>query len=158
MNISASEVRQKLAQAFDANKGFFGRKVAKTALLRDLAYFVPDRKDVVLKVLLGRHHMADILNVDVNALSKIHTGANGRFDCDNYAILGCAIAKALHDVACRESGHLEEEEYAMWPMARNDMDHTQAICLSDEGFLVIEWITGWVRSAELVKPDIYLIG
>lgn len=140
------DVREKLSEQF-------GRKVGRGALLRDTDYSVQPLEKIEQHVKAARTWMAQILKVDYDRLKEVHTGANGRFDCDNYAMMGTAIAKAIHEVLFRGT---EEPELATWPMAREDIDHTQSLVLSEEGFFVVEWITGDIFIADNLK--ILLVG
>lgn len=155
MNASSKYIRKKL-QIFD-EKGFFGRKISKNALLRDRGYWIPELSDLSAKVIAARSQMAMALGVDVESLSNIHSGSNGRWDCDNYAIYGCASIKAIHDRICRKNG-FDCNEYAIWPMSRSDIDHTQALCLTNDGWYIVEFITGQIWPVEAIKPKLLLVG
>jgi len=156
MNLSTSMIRKRMADRFDRGKGLFGRKVAKTAWLRDTGYFVPDQaSEFVRRVPPAREEMARILGVTVEQLPAFHTGRSGLFDCDNYAGLGTSIIKALW---ARDHHGKPIEELSVWTMARADIDHTQGLALHGGGFLIIEWITGEIVDVDAVNPEVYLIG
>lgn len=154
MNVSSDKVRQEL-RTFDG--GIFGPKISKTALLRDGQYFVPTPEDMKFLVGSARQRMATLLAVKVGDLATIWED-NGRWDCDNYAILGCAMIKALHDVRCRLEGRKDDAEYAIWPVARADMEHTQALCLTMDGWYFIEFMTGESWSMREFKPELLIVG
>lgn len=149
MNCSADHIRENL-KTFDG--GFFGPKISKSALLRDRSFYVSEPGDTLCDEVMPI--MASILGVNEahQAYEK-----NGRWDCDNFTILGCAIVKALHDKRCREQG-LSDSEYAIWPMARSDMDHTQAIRLTTAGWYFYEFIYGRGWSIDELKPRILMVG
>ena len=154
MNVSSSEVRDRF-KIFDT---LFNRVSAK-ALLRDRAFSLfLNRVALEREVLLARLEMARILKVAIFDLPKIHTGENGRFDCDDYAALGTSILKALHDVECRQMSATDEAR-ACWEMSRKDADHTQGIAICEDGLYIIEWITGEIEQiTDRNKPIILLIG
>lgn len=94
----------------------------------------------------------------LDELPYIHTGSNGRNDCENYAFTGSYILKLLHDADCRQFGTDDEQEYAIFPMARDDVDHTQALCLTDMGWYVIDFITGEIWKASDLNFKILQVG
>lgn len=154
MNVTSDLFRKELS-VFD--RGFFN-KVSKSALLRDRGYYVLTPEDLKVRVANARAKMAEILGVSIDQLPEIHTGANGRFDCDNYAILGGQIMNAQWDRECRESGDEMKKQLADLPLSRKDIDHTQSLCLTTEGFFIVEWITGEVWPATENNPEILLVG
>jgi len=147
MNISSAQVRKRLEE-FEG--GFFGRKISSGALLRDTGYFITDPEDLRRRVIMARHWMAKISRVPIESLSSIMSNAdgkdNGRLDCDNFAIDGCSIMKREFDADCRESGDNDSQELAIWPAARDDIDHSQALCLTTDGWRMVEFITGEIVS------------
>ena len=153
MNVTSGYIREKL-KVFDG--GFFGPKVSKNALLRDTGYWVPTMDDLREKVPASRLIMAKALGVSIDRLPHIHTGSNGRWDCDNYAISGCSNVQAIHDRECRENGHTDREQYAIIPFVRADIDHKQAICLTNDGWAIVEFITGEITQDLNIK--ILLVG
>ena len=154
MNVSSSEVRDKF-KIFDT---LFNRVSAK-ALLRDEAFSLfKNRQSLEREVRQARLEMARILKVSIEDLPTVHTGENGRFDCDDYAALGISILKAMHDVECRQTGSADEAR-ACWSMSRKDVDHTQGISIGEDGLFIIEWITGEIEQiTDANKPIILLIG
>jgi hypothetical protein len=146
VNKPSSEIRALISREF-------GRGVGRSALLRDTFYFVPSPDDLRTKVEVARKKMAEILGVESERLSEVY--AESRWDCDNAATLGCILVKAFHEVQARGT---DAGEYCIHIMSRADMDHTQAVCLTDDGFYCVEFITGVVWSVKELKPDVLLIG
>jgi hypothetical protein len=156
MNITSTELRDRL-KFFDKT-GLFSSKVSKSALLRDSGYYISDANELKEYVSRARSAMTAILEVSLDELPEIHTGSNGRWDCDNYAFLGSYIVKAIHDKTCRKTGR-DDQEYTILPISRSDIDHTQAISLTNQGWYLIEFITGEVSKInDSNKPEILLIG
>lgn len=152
MNISSKQFRANLATAFDAQKPWFSKGVGARAFLNDRGYYIPTLKDLKKRVPKARLKMADIAEVGLKYLSGTHSGDNGRNDCDNFAFLGSYIVKAQFDTFCRKQ-NLLHREYNLLPMARADMPHTQALCLTQDGwFQVVEFITGDIYSIKYDKP------
>lgn len=155
MNVSSKHIREKL-RVFDG-KWPWG-KVSTNALLRDTGYWLPLYEDLESKVVSARHENAMIFNVGINELPQLHTGNNGIWDCDNYAILGCYLVKAFHASECRKNS-TNAMEYAIFPMSRSDINHTQAICLTDDnGWYVVEFITGAITHYKKVNPKVLVVG
>lgn len=155
MNVTSQEVRKRL-QIFDT----FFDKQSKKALLRDRQYWLGTGDDLKSRVHMARMEMASDLHVTIEDLPYIHTGNNGRYDCDNYSIHGCSVLKAQWDAYCRENpAYADAEEYAIWPMSRADMPHTQAIALTKNYTYLIEFIDGNISLiTERNKPKVLLIG
>lgn len=147
MNISSDQVRENL-KVFDGK--YFWQKISKKAQLCDTGYFIPKLENLKEKVVLARIEMARILDVSIHDLHLVHTGINGRYDCDNYAKMGCAIVHALHDRECRKIGS-NAMQFAIFTMARADKNHTQAICLTQEGWYIVEFINGEIKHWKEIK-------
>lgn len=155
MNITSDDVRLRLRELDSWLK-----RVSQNAKLKDRKYHIAEYDDLWMRVPMARLSMAAELGVEIQELPYIHTGANGRFDCDNYAHFGCTVLKAQWDSYCRRNvAFKDEEEYAIWPMSRKDIPHTQAIAVAKDALYVVEFITGKiVKITESNKPSVILIG
>jgi hypothetical protein len=131
-------------------------KVGKTALLKDRGFYVPTLFDLRRRVNMARFEMAQISRVPLSELAEIHTGQNGRRDCDNYAAEGCAILKAQFDADCREHGW-DHQEYGIHEMSRADMNHTQALCLTQAWFYIVDFIDGRIVAIKEDHPQILFV-
>lgn len=158
MNLKSDSIRKYLS-VFD-EKGIFKRSVSRSAQLKDEGYSLHDIDDIRRMVAMTRSAMAKLSNVELAALPNIHSGRNGRNDCDNFNIVGAYILKLLHDRECREDIERGVEmEYAIFPFARKDRDHTECICLSYllEWYLV-DFIGGTIKKiTEKNRPAIMVI-
>ena len=96
--MKSSELRKEM-EVFDT----FLNRISKKAMLKDTDYIVPPVEALMVTAVRANKRMAAVLEVEPEALPSLHTGSNGRWDCDDYTNLGNAIVRALWEVNCRVS-------------------------------------------------------
>jgi len=157
MIATSASLREELKQAFDLERGWFGKKVSQTAVFKDREYFKPTIDNLYEKVYNSMELIGDAFGVARDQIHTLYSIDNGIFDCDNFADLVSALTKALHYKECVYK-KIQSAEYAIFPCIIKNPAHAINISFTQSGISFIEPQTGEIYSIKEYKPDVILVG
>jgi hypothetical protein len=165
---TSDEIRERIKNAFDKDKGIFQSKLWKTSAIKDKKFFCPkfnqlkeDYQEARIKTLSD----FNIKNTDIKSLAS---NPETIFDCDNMArklrqtlqdIHYARFLNGLHNIPFEYCAfQITEERHAFIPMSSNLIFHDFVMVFCDEDICFADFMRDDAWRINTNKPTIVSIG